>query len=132
MLKRVAIAFVLLLSGQVAAQDLQSEVKDLEWLGFQQFQGVSRVYVRTTEPVTYRVDSSRVNMVILELQNTRVPSKNNRRPLDTRFFDSPVERIVPTIIEGPSPSVRIELHLRQKVPYKETQNDTFLALDFQR
>lgn len=113
-------------------QDLTSEIKDLEGIGFQQFQDVSRVFVRTTEPVQYTVEKARDNHLVILLANTRIPQLNNRRFLDTRYFDSPVGYVVPKVIEGPSPSVRIEITLRQQVPYKETQNDTFLAFDFQR
>lgn len=104
----------------------------MSWIGFQQFQESSRVFVRTTEKVNYRVDNSRRDMVILILENTRVELKNNTRFLDTRYFDSPVSFIQPKVIEGTSPSVRIEIRLRERVPFKEVQNDNFLALDFDR
>ena len=64
--------------------------------------------------------------------NTRVPIRNNRRPLDTQFFASPVRYVHPKVIEGPSPSVRIEIYLRDKVPYREVQSDNVLSLYFQR
>lgn len=114
------------------AQTLDNEIKDMNWVGFQQFQEASRVFVRTTEPVKYRVDSTKPNMVVLILENTRVPLRNNTRFLDTRYFDSPVSYVQAKAIEGTSPSVRIEIHLRERVPFKEVQNDTFLALDFER
>jgi hypothetical protein len=115
-----------------AQNGLDNEIQNMDWIGFQQFQEVSRVFVRTTEKVKYNIDTSKPNLVVLVLQNTRVPILNNARHLDTRYFDSPVTYIKPKIIEGPSPSVRIEIRLRMKVPFKETQNDNILALDFQR
>ncbi len=127
----LAAALVLLPAGG-SAQELDNEVKDMSWLGFQQFKDASRVFVRTTEKVKYRVDASRENLVVLILENTAVPLKNNRRFLDTRFFDSPVTYVQPKVIEGPSQSVRIEITLRRRVPFKEVQNDNFLALDFDR
>jgi hypothetical protein len=114
------------------AQELDNELKDLSWIGFQQFKEVSRVFVRTTEPVKYRVDGSRENMVVLILENTTISLKNNRRFLDTRFFDSAVTYVQPKIIEGPSPSVRIEITLRRRVPFKEVPTDNVLALEFER
>ncbi len=120
------------ISPHAPAEELEQEVKNLTWVGFQQFQEVSRVFVRTTEPVRYRVDTSLPNRVVLLLENTRVPVFNNTRHLDTRFFDSPVLFIQPEAIEAPSPSVRIEILLRKKVPFKEVQNDNLLALDFER
>jgi colicin import membrane protein len=114
------------------APGMEAELKDLNWVGFQQFQEVSRVFVRTTEPVKYRVDTSRANVVELILENTRVPLTNNTRFLDTHFFDSPVSFIQPKVIEGPSPSVRIAIRLKRQANYKAVQNDNVLALDFER
>jgi len=125
-------ALALLVPSATSAQDLSGEVKDMSWIGFQQFQEASRVFVRTTEPVKYTIDASRDDMVVLILANTRIPIRNNRRPLDTQYFDSPVRYIQPKVIEGPSTSVRIEIYLRNKVPYKEVQNDNVLSLFFER
>ena len=131
-MKHLLVAGSLLWPSLTYAQDLAAEVKDLNWVGFQQFKQASRVFVRTTEPVKYTIDTSRPNLVVLNLENTRIPIANNARFLDTHFFDSPIVFIQPKVIEGPSPSVRIEIRLRQKVPFVEKQNDTVLALDFQR
>jgi hypothetical protein len=130
---RPIIALVLtLVSAPALAQTLGDEIQDMDWIGFQQFDEVSRVFVRTTEKVNYHVDTSKPNLVVLILHNTRVPLENNRRPMDTRFFDSPVSYIKPKVIEGPSPSVRIEIRLRTTVPFEQIQEDNFLALAFQR
>ena len=125
-------AAVLLWAPSAAPQDLAEEIKDLNWVGFQQLQEASRVFVRTTEPARYTIDSSRPDMVVVILQNTRVALRNNRRPLDTRYFDSPVTMVVPKVIEGPSASVRIEIHLRKKVAFRQVQNDNVLSLFFDR
>lgn len=107
-----------------------NEVKDLERIGFQLFADGSRVFVETTEPTRYTIDNTRRGVVVLTLQNTRVPLRNNRRVLDTRFFNSPVRRVKATVIEGQGSTTRVEIYLRRRTPYKEVQNDTFLALDF--
>ncbi len=133
-MRTALVATLLLLTGSASHADpgLANEIKDMDWIGFQQFQEASRVFVRTTEAVKYTVDTSKPNLVVLVLHNTRVPLTNNTRALDTRYFDSPVRYIQPKVIEGPSPSVRIEIALRLQVPFKETQKDNILALDFQR
>jgi colicin import membrane protein len=120
------------LSSAATAQELDQEVRELNWIGFQQLKDVSRVFVRTTEPVKYKVDNSRGDVIVILLENTTVPLKNNTRQLDTRFFESPVSYIQAKVIEGPSPSVRVEIRVRRKVPFKEAQTDNVLALDFQR
>ena len=126
-----ALALVVTIGAPVAAEDLSGEVKDLTWLGFQQFREGSRVFIRTTEPAQFTIDTSRPNMVVVILANTRVPIRNNRRPLDTSHFDSPIRYIYPKVIEGASPSVRIEIYLRQKVPFRQVTNDNVLSLFFQ-
>ncbi len=125
-------AFLALIASHVTANDLAGELKEMNWIGFQQFRNISRVFVRTTEPVKDRVDTTGESKIVLVLENTQVPLRNNRRFLDTRYFNSPVTYIRPKVIEGPSPHVRIEITLREKVPFKEVQNDTILALDFRR
>jgi len=127
-----ALVCTLMLPCTILAQDFSGELVDLNWVGFQQFQEVSRVFVRTTEPVKYRVDNSRAGMVALILENCRSPLYNNQRPLDTRHFKSPVTYVSTKVIEGPSPSIRIEIRTPDKVPFKTVQSDNFLALDFQR
>ena len=112
------------------AQDLDTEVKDMTWVGFRYDKGASRVFVKTTEPVKFAVDKSRADVVVLTLDNTRVPWVNNTRPLETQYFVSPITRVDIKPIEGPSPSVRIEIHVRRKADLKESQKDTLLALDF--
>lgn len=123
--------FVLGLSS-ARAQDLSDEVKDLTFVGFQQYAEASRVFVRTNEKAGYRIDDSKDGTLVLILENTGVTAVNHLNHLDTRFFDSPVAFIQPRLIEGTSPSVQIEIALRERVPYETLQNDNFLALDFQR
>ena len=114
------------------AEDLINEKRDMEWIGFQQFQEVSRVFVRTTERVKYRVDTSRPLTVVLILENTKIPIKNNQRILPVKHFDRPVYKIIPKVIEGPSPSTHIEIQLRRATKFNQVQKDNMLALDFAR
>ena len=108
------------------------EKTELDWVGFQQFEEVSRVFVRTVKPVEYKVDTSRPNTVTLILENTRIPLKNNARILPTSHFDSPVLKVIPRILEGPTPSTHIEIHLRHQASFKKVQKNQYVALDFQR
>ncbi|MEZ4273368.1 MAG: hypothetical protein R3C68_18615 [Myxococcota bacterium] len=121
MRNKVPAIFLALILSQVAslalAQDLSGELVDMQGIGFQQFKESSRVFVRTTEPVKYRVDTSREGLLVLILENTRVPLFNNQRYLDTRFFSSPVRYIKPTVVEGPPPRTNRN-HLSDKVPFQ--------------
>ena len=114
------------------SEDLTNEKRDMEWVGFKQFQEVSRVFVRTTDPVKYRIDTSRPLTVVLILENTAIPIKNNQRALPVKNFDSPVYKIIPKVIEGPSPSTHIEIQLRRAAKFTQVQKDNMLALDFAR
>lgn len=107
-------------------------LKDMTWVGFQQTLESSRVFIKTTEPVRFHVTEEGENLVVLELENTRIPLRNNTRFLDTHFFDSSVTMITPREIEGVSRNVRIEIQLRNKVPFSSGQDENMVFLDFQR
>ena len=128
----MTIALSLFFASTAVSQDLSAEVRDMNWVGFQQFKEASRVFVRTTESVKYRVDASKPGLVELTLENTDVTKKVNTLPLDTSFFDSPVRMVSVEILEGVSPSVRIRIALSEDVGFKEVQSDNVIALDFER
>jgi hypothetical protein len=112
--------------------EVTSAMKDMTWLGFQQTAEASRVFIKTNEPVRYRVVEEGDDLVVLELENTRIPLRNNRRFLDTHFFNTAVTMITPREIEGVSRNVRVEIQLRHKVPYSATQEDNVVYLRFER
>ncbi len=115
-----------------ARVEVTSAMKDMTWLGFQQTAEASRVFIKTNEPVRYRVVEEGDDLVVLELENTRIPLRNNRRFLDTHFFNTAVTMITPREIEGVSRNVRVEIQLRHKVPYSATQEDNVVYLRFER
>lgn len=62
------------------------------WPGFQMLTtGASRFFIQVTEPVKVVTKKTQTKFV-LTLRNTRVHLKNNWRPLETEFFDTPVTR----------------------------------------
>jgi hypothetical protein len=115
---------------QPAGEKFADEVKDLTYIGFEETDSAVRVFVRTSEQVKYTVDTSHARRVVIILDNCRVPVFNNTRPLDTQYFSGPVTRIEAKPVGDLSPSVRIEVELRQQAPMRPTQKDTTLALDF--
>ncbi len=112
--------------------EVSGALKDMTWVGFQQTLESSRVFIKTTEPVRFHVTEEGDNLVVLELENTRIPLRNNTRFLDTHFFDSAVTMITPREIEGVSRNVRIEIQLRNKVPFSSGQDENMVFLDFSR
>lgn len=104
--------------------------KTMTLVGFKQGTGTSQVFVRTNEPVRYTVSRSGDKAVLVELENTQIALSNNERFLDTSYFDTAVAMVTPQ--EGPTKTVRIEIKLKESVPYEAHQNGNEVQIDFQR
>lgn len=104
--------------------------KTVSELGFKQHASASRVFVRTNEPVRYTVSEGKGKTVILELENTSIGPRNNSRFLDTSYFDTAVAMVSPN--QGPTRSVRIEIRLKEVVPFEAHQEGNEVFLDFSR
>jgi colicin import membrane protein len=117
---------------QAWGQALEGEPNNIEWIGFQQLSDSSRVFVRTTEEVRYQVLEGDELLVSVILSNASITLKNNHRPLHTAFFEGPVRKIEAKIIEGASPSVRLEITLKARIPFETVQSDNVLSFFFDR
>lgn len=115
-----------------AAPTFAGDMRELVWIGFQNSGEVSRVFVKTNEQVQYRVNDSGPDTLVLDLFDTRAQSKNHKRPMDTSQFDSPVLKISVEELEGATRQVRVEIKLRNKVPYEVKQQGEVLSVDFKR
>jgi len=74
------------------AEDIPNDTLMLTWPGFvMRKDGSSYFFVQTSKPVDVATKKSegRFNLV---LRNTKVHLKNNYLPLETQFFDTPVNR----------------------------------------
>ncbi|MBN1210054.1 MAG: AMIN domain-containing protein [Myxococcaceae bacterium] len=109
------------------AGNVSGRRKTLEIVGFQPQAGGARVYVRTNEPVSYKVSEGR-NEIVLELENTQIGKGNNTRALDTSFFDTAVSRVDPTV--GPDRSVRVSIKLKEPVSVRTRQEGNTISLEF--
>jgi len=96
-----------------------SEARLMTWPGFQaRPDGASRFFIQTTQPVVHemRVETGRV---VILLKQTRLHLRNNRRPLETRYFNTPVSR---AWIERRGHDLAFVLELRaQATPVVSTQ-----------
>lgn len=108
--------------------DVSGKRKALTFVGFDD-KG-PRVYVRTNEPVRYTVVAGANNTVVLELDNTSIPLRNNSRALDTTYFAGPVLRIQPE--RGPGHTVRVAITLRDAVTYQTRQDGNEVSVQFAR
>jgi AMIN domain-containing protein len=84
------------------------------------------VLVHSDRLLQVRVSSSD-RAVLLHLPNTAIPLANNRRALDTRFFDGLVQRVVPQQVPGGT-EVRIEL--REPAQAHLVQDGSLLTVSF--
>ena len=115
-------------STEADAEDFDPGPRRMNYIGFRQMADVSRIFVRIDGKARYRT-IRRGAHVVLELVNTTVPVKNNTRPLDTSYFNSPVMKVqaVPS-----GANTRIEVRLRERVPFRVKRIGTTIALDFSR
>ena len=74
------------------AEEIPEGAHMLTWPGFMmRKEGGSRFFVQTSRPVEITTHESEGRFELV-LRSTRVHLKNNFRPLETEFFDTPVTR----------------------------------------
>lgn len=64
----------------------------LTWTGFERDGDTSHVFVQLTGKADFEIEQ-RGTKVRVRLKNTRVRERNNRRRLDLRYFDTPVQTV---------------------------------------
>jgi hypothetical protein len=101
------------------------QARNITGIGFRPVSG-GEVIVRSDLPLEYGV-SGDDGAVLLHLPSAAIPIANNRRPLETRFFDGAVQRVVPVPVAGGT-DVRIEL--REPAEYQLAQNGSVLTVTF--
>ena len=107
-----------------------TRTRTMSWIGFQSLADTVRVFVRTDGPITYQVNRPAADHIELQLDRTAVAVANNLRPLDTQFFQGPVERVAVRVLETPAQTVVVDITLRAETIYTPVQKDNLLALDF--
>jgi hypothetical protein len=91
-------------AGQTPAQ--------ITWPGFQMRpDGTSRVFFQSTVPVPVQTSLS-ASKFVMKLPGTQIAGDNNRLPLETRFFNTPVTRVTITHARD---GVTVTLDLRAPV-----------------
>lgn len=87
----------------------------MTWPGFQMLpDGGSRVFIQVTQEPLFETRDAPDRFVIL-LERTGVHLRNNRRPLETRHFNTPVKRVR---VERRRQKVAVILELRAPAPPK--------------
>jgi hypothetical protein len=86
------------------------------------------VLVRSDRPLDYAV-TGEGRVVIVHLRGAGIPIPTNRLPLDTRFFDTSVVRVVPESVAG---GIDLRIELRGQARYQLSQASGLLTIAFER
>jgi len=91
--------------------------------------GHADIQVETSHPVQYETLWQSENKLYLKLHNTRIP-EHHQRPLVTKYFKAAVERILPGPGTDDSPDAKIEIMIREKVPFRVVQDQRRILMRF--
>lgn len=103
----------------------------VERIGFRLLPTAARLTIRLThaQEAVYTAGERAPGIVTVVLKQTRLGSANNRLPLDTSYFGTALQRIVPSEKGG---DVHIELHFARPVGYQIRQQSQELQIDIER
>jgi type IV pilus assembly protein PilQ len=93
--------------------------------------GKTSIVVQTSHPVKYDItQSDDNNKLFLNLYNTIIPDYH-KRPLLTQYFKSTVEGLMPIQVPGEKKNSKIEIKIRDQVPYRVVQTQNNISLFFE-
>jgi hypothetical protein len=117
-MRSVALAMMLALSGAAVAQEApprpgapghkspRREPGYVTYVGFQKLADAPRVFVRVSSPVQ-PTQTVAGNEVVVTLPGFKLDMANNGRPLDTRWFGTPVSRVRAVEVTGKGVDVHV-------------------------
>jgi type IV pilus assembly protein PilQ len=93
--------------------------------------GKTGIVVQTSHPVKYDITRGDANnKLFLNLYNTIIP-EYHKRPLLTQYFKSAVEGLMPIQVPGVKKNSKIEIKIRDQVPYRVVQTQNNISLFFE-
>ncbi|MFA5903964.1 MAG: type IV pilus secretin PilQ [Desulfobacula sp.] len=92
--------------------------------------GKSSIVVETNHPVKYDITMGGKEKLFLNLYNTIIPD-NHKRPLLTQYFKSAVESLMPVQVPGKQNNSKIEINIRDLVPYRVVQDQNTILMYFE-
>jgi len=92
--------------------------------------GKSDIVVQTNHPVKYDITQDSNDKLYLNLYNTIIPSYH-KRPLLTQYFKSAVESLMPIQVPGEKKNSKIEIKIRQQVPYRIIRDQNSISIFFE-
>ena len=102
------------------------------WPGFRaRYDGASQIFLQTTGPIQYTVSETK-KKIIFKLENTKVHLSNNRNPLVTTHFNTPLKR---AYLKKRKKHLELILELKQECTFQLSQNTDadgyfYLFIDF--
>lgn len=107
----------------------EGRANTLTWIGFQPFDGRTRVFLQTGRAAEYQVvDGPDGLTVTVRLRDTTIEMSNLRRWIDASYFGRAVNRIETSRADGGVTEVTIELS--RAAEYTVEGAGTYLYLDF--
>lgn len=92
--------------------------------------GESDILIQTNHPVKFDMAKGEGDLLYLNLYNTVIP-EHHKRPLLTQYFKSAVERLTPVQLPGKEKNSRIQIKIRETVPYRIVQNQNIISVFFE-
>ena len=92
--------------------------------------GKSGIIVQTNHPVKYDITGGDNNKLYLNLYNTVIPDYH-KRPIITKYFKSAVKSLMPIQLQGSTKTGRIEILVREQVPYRIERGENHILLFFE-
>lgn len=92
--------------------------------------GKSDIVVQTNHPVKYDITPAGNDTLYLNLYKTIIPERH-KRPFLTSYFNSAVESLMPIQVPGKKKHSKIEIKIREQVPYRVVQNQNTLLISFE-
>ncbi len=93
-------------------------------------EGYTELTITTSHPVRYDFSKGKKGILYLNLYRTNIP-RRHRRPFETKYFKSAVYKILPLKKVRKSRNSKIEISMREKVPYHVIQDNNVLTIRFE-
>ncbi len=92
--------------------------------------GYTELKLTTTHPVKFDFSRGKNGILNLNLYKTNIPNRH-KRPFETKYFKSAVYKILPIQKFKNSKNSKIEISMREKVPYHVVQSDNMITVRFE-
>ena len=93
-------------------------------------EGNTKLTLVTSHPVKYDFSKGSKGILFLNLYKTDIPNRH-KRPFETKYFKSAVFKILPIQKSRSNKNSKIEINMREKVPYHVIQNNNTIIVHFE-